>query len=57
MATYKMKRDIRNLFKWSIMKMFENDSEGVISIYELKHELSRAWEELFEEGKIEDKLK
>ena len=57
MATYKMKRDIRKMFKWAIMKMFENDSEGVISIYELKHELSRAWEELFEEGKIEDKLK
>lgn len=56
MATYKMKRDIRNLFKWSIMKMFENDSEGVISLYELKHELSFAWEELHEEGKVKDAL-
>lgn len=56
MATYKMKRDIRNLFKWSIMKMFENNSEGIISLLELEHELSRAWDELSEEEKIKDEI-
>lgn len=55
MATYKMKRDIRKMFKWAIKQMFEsNEYAGRINFDELRRELWYAWDELYEDGFLAD---
>ena len=52
MATTTQKKKLCKMFKWSIMKLFEDNECATLSLAELKWVVRDAWDELHEEGKI-----
>ena len=52
MSNYQIKRDIHSMFRWAISKMFEQNPNESITLGELEAELSKAWNEMVDEGSI-----
>lgn len=55
MAKYNAKSQFRAMMRWAIKKMFEQNKDISMSLFELKQELQCAWDELVENGDIEIK--
>ena len=52
MSKSKMRDDFRKMARWAIMKMFDKNPGGKISIFDLKVELQAAWDDLCDDGEI-----
>lgn len=52
MSEHKMRDEFRKMSKWAICKMFEQNPDGKISLGVLHKELSNAWDELCEDGRV-----
>ena len=48
----KNRHELRNMFKWSINTLFNNDSEERMNLFDLNKIVKEAWNELIEEGKV-----
>lgn len=52
MSKSKIREDFRKLAKWSILKMYDKNPDGTITLRELQKELDAAWQELLDDGEI-----
>ena len=52
MATAKQHYDLIRMFKWAIMKSFDNNPNSTVCLNDLQNDVEKAWDELQEEEKI-----